>query len=80
MSPESQQALEQHVQAIAKLLYEDADPSKLSTLSEIEKTVRQQLQEKVSPQIGIFYPICHQQCSRIPQNPKKYSGDSYSHQ
>jgi hypothetical protein len=40
MSPEAKQELEQHVQAIAKLLYEDANPSQLSTLSEIEKTVR----------------------------------------
>jgi hypothetical protein len=54
MNSEAKKELEQHVQAISKLLYEDADKSKLSTLSEIEVMVRQQLQEQVSPQIGNF--------------------------
>jgi hypothetical protein len=54
MSPEAKKELEQHVQAISKLLYENADKSKLSTLSEIEVMVRQQIQEQVSPQIGSF--------------------------
>ena len=54
MSPEAKKELEQHVQSISKLLYEDADPTKLSTLSEIEVMVRQQIQDQISPQIGSF--------------------------
>ena len=54
MTPEVKKELDRHVQAISKLLYDDADQSKLSTLSEIEVMVRQQLQEQVSPQIGSF--------------------------
>lgn len=54
MSPEDKQELDQYVQAIAKLLYKDADKSWLQTLGEIELVVREQLQEHVNPQIGIF--------------------------
>lgn len=54
MSPEDKQELDQYVQAIAKLLYKDADKSRLQTLGEIELVVREQLQEHVNPQIGIF--------------------------
>ena len=79
MSPEAKKELEHHVQAISKLLYEDADKSKLSTFSEIEVMVRQQLQEQVSPQIGSFYPKYYKRRPRILSNRKKYSGD-YHHQ
>ena len=37
MTPEQRQALEQHVQAIAEILYADADKSQMSDLGGIER-------------------------------------------
>jgi hypothetical protein len=54
MTPEEKQELDQHVQAIAKLLYKDADKSRMTNLGEIEVVIREQLQEHVSPQVGVF--------------------------
>jgi glutamate 5-kinase len=54
MTPEEKQALDHHVQAVAQILYRNADHSRMSNLAEIEKTIREQLQEHVSPQIGVF--------------------------
>lgn len=54
MTPEEKQELDQHVQAIAKLLYKDADKSRMTNLGEIEVVIREQLQEHVSPQLGVF--------------------------
>ena len=54
MSPEAKKELEEHVQAISKILYAEADQSQLTSLSAIEMTIRRQLQENVSPQIGSF--------------------------
>jgi hypothetical protein len=42
------------IQELAALLYEEADKSKLIDLEGIEKTVRQQMLELVSPNIAIF--------------------------
>lgn len=55
MTPEEKQELDQHVQAIARFLYQNADPSRMQDLGGIEKVIREQLQEHVSPQIGVFY-------------------------
>ncbi|UBF30243.1 hypothetical protein K9N68_34035 (plasmid) [Kovacikia minuta CCNUW1] len=54
MTPEEKQELDQHIQGIAKILYGDADKSRMTNLGEIEKVIREQLQEHVSPQIGVF--------------------------
>lgn len=54
MTPEQQQALNTHVQAIAQILYEDSDPQALQTLEGIEVTIRSQLQKHVSPELGAF--------------------------
>jgi len=54
MTPEDKQELDQHVQAIAKLLYNDADKSRMTNLGEIEVVIREQLQEHVSPPLGVF--------------------------
>lgn len=56
MTPEQQQELEQHVARIAQILHQDAQAQGLpmSSLAEIEATVREQMQAHVSPQIGIF--------------------------
>ena len=54
MNPEKAQALREHALALAALLYSEADKEQLTTLAGIEKTVRDQLLEHVSPHIGVF--------------------------
>lgn len=55
MTPEKAQALQKHINAIAAILYEDTPPDQLTTLLEsLEKTVRQQVLEHVTPEIGVF--------------------------
>ena len=57
MTPaDRQQAIEHHVSALAQLLYTNAVDQGLPmrNLSEIEVTVRHQLQTQVSPQLGNF--------------------------
>lgn len=54
MTPEQQGALDNHIDAIAKILYADTDPETLTTLADIERTVRDKMLEHVSPQVGIF--------------------------
>jgi chromosome segregation and condensation protein ScpB len=54
MTPEEDQNLQAHVEAIAAILYQNTDPLKLKTLEEIEQSVRQQILKHISPQIGVF--------------------------
>jgi hypothetical protein len=46
--------IQAHAQAIAALLYEEADPEQVKTLAGIEEVVRKQVLEHVSSEIGIF--------------------------
>jgi hypothetical protein len=55
MIPEKQEELNQHLQAIAKILYEETEPTKIDSLAGIEETIRQQTLEYITPQIGFFY-------------------------
>lgn len=54
MTPEQEQALQAHIQAIAEILYDDTAAEDLTSLSKIEQTVRQQMQRHVMPEVGIF--------------------------
>lgn len=56
MNVDRQHALNEHVSAIAQILYADAESQGLpmGNLTEIEMTVRHQLQSQVSPQLGNF--------------------------
>ena len=54
MTPEEKQELQEHVQAIAKLLRKDAGERPMNSLGEIESVVREQLQTHVAPQLGVF--------------------------
>lgn len=54
MTPEQEQSLQNHIQAIAQLLYEDTPPEQLKTLGGIEQAVRDQMQKYVMPEVGIF--------------------------
>lgn len=57
MNREQEQALSEHIKAIAKILYEDTKdniPEKLTSLAGIESAVRSQMQKYVMPQVGVF--------------------------
>ncbi len=54
MTPEQERALQEHIQAIAKILYDDTRPEELKTLAGIEQAVRSQMQRHVMPQVGVF--------------------------
>ena len=56
MTPDTYQQLDSHVQAIAQILYDDAQANELpmDSLEDIEHTVRTQLQSHVSPSLGNF--------------------------
>lgn len=54
MQPDQEQALKAHLQAIAKILYDDSNPDTMQTLEGIEMTVRQKIQAYVSPELGNF--------------------------
>lgn len=54
MTPEEEQELQAHLQAIAQILYKDSDPESMRTLEDIELTVRQQIQTHVNPTLGSF--------------------------
>ena len=54
MNPDKQERIEACIQELASLLYEESDKSQLTDLEGIEKTVRRQVLERVSPEIAIF--------------------------
>jgi hypothetical protein len=54
MTPAEKAQIDEHVQAIAKILYADADKSQMTNLGQIEAGIRAQLQEHVSPQLVFF--------------------------
>ena len=54
MTPEQEQALQEHIQAIARILYEDTPTEELKTLAGIEQAVRRQMQSHVMPKVGFF--------------------------
>jgi hypothetical protein len=54
MTPEDAQELQAHIQGIAKILYKNTERTGLNSLEAIEKSVRQQMLEHVSPQVAFF--------------------------
>ncbi len=56
MTPEQRDQMQHHVSALAQILYDDAQANGMSmgSLGEIEQTVRTQIQNYVSPELGVF--------------------------
>jgi hypothetical protein len=54
MTPEQEQALNAHLEAIAEILYDESDPAAMTTLEGIELTVREKIQAHLSPELGSF--------------------------
>jgi len=55
MTPEEAQKLQEHITGIAEILYKNTPKSDWVSLETIEKSVREQMLEKVSPQVAFFY-------------------------
>jgi len=55
MTPEQQQELNQHIQAIAKILHQEAEAEKIQTLEGIETTIREQTLKYITPKLGFFF-------------------------
>jgi hypothetical protein len=54
MTTDKRERIEACIQELAALLYEETDKNQLQDLESIEKTVRQQILERVSPEIAVF--------------------------
>jgi hypothetical protein len=54
MTPEDQEALLTYAREIAQILHRNAPQEAIQTLEGIEKTVRGQLLDHVSPEIALF--------------------------
>lgn len=53
MTPEQQQALKEHIQAITKILDEDTALEELTTLARIEQSDQSQVQKHIMPEVGV---------------------------
>jgi hypothetical protein len=69
MTPDQEQALKQHLQAIAQILYDESDPATMRTLEGIEMTLKQQIQTHVSPELGSFLSERLQAPKRVKSEP-----------
>ena len=54
MTPEKEVLLNQHIEAIAALLYDETEPEKVESLEKIESTIRKQTLEYITPKLGVF--------------------------
>ncbi len=65
MTPEKQERLQSCLQELAALLYEETNKSELTDLESIEKTVRVQMLELVSPNIALFLSSKQQEPKQV---------------
>ena len=54
MTPEKEVLLNQHIEAIAALLYDETESEKVESLEKIESTIRKQTLEYITPELGVF--------------------------
>ena len=54
MTPEQQKELNEHLKAIAKILYAEAPPDSVKNLEGIEETIRAQTLQYINPQLAFF--------------------------
>ena len=57
MTPVEAQRVQECIQEIAGILYKNTPASELTSLESIEKSVRRQMLEQVSPQVALFLPL-----------------------
>jgi len=76
MTPSQQQALQEHIQAIAKILYDDTPPEQLTSLAGIEQAVRSQMQRHVMPGVGVFLSQRRQAQAQATEGSSKASSEN----
>ena len=54
MDAQNYAELNEHLEAITKILYSEADPTELKSMEGIEKQLRSLVQEHITPQLGFF--------------------------
>jgi hypothetical protein len=55
MKLSNQKKLQKYLQAVAKILYQEAEGTDLESLVGIEKTIRAQTLEYITPELGVFF-------------------------
>jgi hypothetical protein len=56
MKPSNQKKIQKHLQAVAEILYEEASSSEtLDSLTAIEKVIRTQTLEYITPELGLLF-------------------------
>jgi hypothetical protein len=55
MKLSNQKKLQKHLQAVAKILDQEAEGTDLESLVGIEKTIRAQTLEYITPELGVFF-------------------------
>jgi len=76
MTPEEITEIKQHAEAIAAILYAQTNAEQVNTLAGIEKTVRDQILEYVTPEIGIFLSARLQEPKRGEPGTSKVSSEN----
>ena len=51
----NQKKLQKHLQAVAKILYQEAEVKELESLAGIEKIIRAQTLDYITPELGVFF-------------------------
>ena len=69
MTSEDQAQLQQSIATIAQILYRNTPAEQLQTLEGIEQAIRQQTQELVLPQLGVF--LLQQQLRQLKDTPER---------
>ncbi len=54
MTPSERLELKECLRRVSEILYNENEPESLETLENIEKTVREQVIENISPEIALF--------------------------
>jgi hypothetical protein len=55
MTPKEQREIQEHIEAISKILYKNTPQEQLQTFEAIEITLRDQILTEISPKIGEFF-------------------------
>ena len=55
MKLSNQKKLQKHLQAVAKILYQESEVRELDSLAGIENTIRAQTLEYITPELGVAW-------------------------
>jgi hypothetical protein len=69
MTPEDQVQLQQSIDTTAQILYRNTPAEQLQILEGIEQAIRQQTQELMLPQLGVF--LLQQRLQQLKDTPER---------